>query len=131
MKTTRNTTAKSAVKQLLEDSDTALSHKDLQQVLGDLCNRVTIYRVLERLLEEGYIHRVVSTDGVVRYARCHQCGHQEHQHNHIHFSCTQCDEITCLEEVHPTYQLPAGYLSQEVHFTITGICPSCLQAQHN
>lgn len=131
MKTTRNTTAKSAVKQLLETSETALSHKDIQQSLGNLCNRVTIYRVLERLLAEGYVHRVVNTDGIVRYARCHQCEHQEHQHNHIHFSCTQCAEVTCLEKIHPIYQLPDGYLVQEVHFTITGICPNCLQVQHN
>lgn len=131
MKSTRNTIAKSAVKDLLEQSDTALSHKDLQQALGDVCNRVTIYRVLERLLEEGYVHRVVNTDGIVRYAHCHSCGHQEHQHNHIHFSCTQCEEVTCLDHIHPSYQLPAEYLVQEVNFTITGICPNCMKVQQN
>lgn len=126
MKTTRKTTAKIEILQLLEKADTALSHKDIQAELGNICNRVTIYRVLERLLEEGFIHRIINTDGVVKYARCHSCDNQSHQHNHLHFSCTQCQEVTCLQQIHPNYQLPPNYLVQEVHFLISGICPNCL-----
>jgi Fur family ferric uptake transcriptional regulator len=127
MKTTRKTTAKTHILDLLEKASTALSHKEIQVELDGLCNRVTIYRVLERLLEEGFIHRIVNTDGVVKYARCHSCNHQHHQHNHLHFSCTQCQEVTCLQQVQPSYQLPPNYLAQEVHFTVSGICPNCLE----
>ena len=127
MKTTRKTTAKTEILELLEKTSMALSHKEIQVELDGLCNRVTIYRVLERLLEEGFVHRIVNTDGVVKYARCHSCKHQHHQHNHLHFSCTQCQEVTCLQQVQPSYQLPPNYLAQEVHFTISGICPNCLE----
>lgn len=127
MKTTRKTTAKVEILELLEKADTALSHKEIQAELDGVCNRVTIYRVLERLLEEGFIHRIVNTDGVVKYARCHSCQDHKHAHNHLHFSCTQCQEVTCLEQVQPSYQLPPNYLAQEVHFTISGICPNCLE----
>ncbi|MFK7799850.1 MAG: Fur family transcriptional regulator [Aureispira sp.] len=127
MKTTRKTTAKTQILELLEKVSTALSHKEIQVELDGLCNRVTIYRVLERLLEEGFIHRIVNTDGVVKYARCHSCNHKNHHHNHLHFSCTQCQEVTCLQQVQPSYQLPSNYLAQEVHFTVSGICPKCLE----
>lgn len=127
MKTTRKTTAKVEILELLEQADIALSHKDIQAELNGVCNRVTIYRVLERLLEEGFVHRIVNTDGVVKYARCHSCQDKNHQHNHLHFSCTQCQEVTCLQQVQPSYQLPPNYLAQEVHFTVSGICPNCLE----
>lgn len=128
MKATRKTTAKVEILELLGNAATALSHKEIQAELGALCNRVTIYRVLERLLEEGFIHRIINTDGVVKYARCQQCKEHNHQHNHVHFSCTQCQELTCLQQVQPSYQLPPNYLAQEVHFTISGICPNCLES---
>lgn len=126
MKSTRNTIAKSAVQQLLKKSNIALSHKDIQNEIGELCNRVTIYRILDRLVEEGEIHKVVNTDGVLKYATCHQCeSHEQHNHNHVHFSCIKCNSVTCLDHVEPTYNLPPDYIVKEVNFTLSGICPNC------
>ncbi|BDS11403.1 Fur family transcriptional regulator [Aureispira anguillae] len=128
MKSTRNTAAKSAIHKLLKDSTTALSHRDIQDQVGELCNRVTIYRILDRLVEEGEIHKIVNTDGVIKYATCHQCeAHHHHSHNHVHFSCTKCHSVTCLDDVKPSYTLPANYLVKEVNFTLSGICPNCIE----
>lgn len=125
MKSTRNTIAKSAVQQLLKESNRALSHKDIQNEIGGLCNRVTIYRILDRLVEEGVIHKVVNTDGVIKYATCHQCESHDHNHNHVHFSCIKCNSVTCLDQVEPTYKLPPNYTVHEVNFMLSGICPNC------
>ncbi|NDF60867.1 MAG: Fur family transcriptional regulator [Crocinitomicaceae bacterium] len=127
-KKTRNTTAKQAILELISTADQALSHIEIQQKLNNLCDRVTIYRVLSRLVEEQKIHKIINTDGVVNYAACHSCSHQEHQqesHNHIHFSCTVCKSVTCLEGIVPTFQLPVDYELQEINFTVAGICPKC------
>lgn len=130
MKSTRKTTAKLTIQKLLKDSDTALSHRDIQEKIGNLCNRVTIYRILDRLVEEGEIHKIVNTDGVTKYAPCHHCSsHEPHSHNHVHFSCTKCQSVTCLEDVRPIYTLPSDYLVKEVNFTLSGICPKCLSEQ--
>jgi Fur family ferric uptake transcriptional regulator len=86
MKSTRTTTAKTEIQDLIVSSSVALSHSEIQKSLQGLCDRVTIYRVLERLMEEGVIHKIVNVDGVVKYAGCHSCS-VKHSHNHIHFSC--------------------------------------------
>jgi Fur family ferric uptake transcriptional regulator len=124
MKITRNTTAKTEVKKLIHAADTALSHAEIQKTLGDLCDRVTIYRVLDRLVEEGYVHKVVNTDGVIKYAACHNC-QSKHHHNHVHFSCQKCKSVTCLDEVVPSFKLPSQYEVKDVNFTISGLCPKC------
>ena len=132
MKSTRNTAAKSAIQLLLKQSNTALSHKDIQNEVGELCNRVTIYRILDRLVEEGEIHKIINTDGVIKYAPCHQCdSHHHHNHDHVHFSCIKCDSVTCLDNVQPSYNLPANYQVQEVNFTLSGICPNCIELQNS
>src|SRR5690606_22695589 len=98
MKQVRNTTAKTKILDLISQSEVALSHSEIQSALDGLCDRVTIYRVLNRLVEEDLVHKVVNTDGGVKYASCHSC-ETKHNHNHIHFSCQKCKSVTCLENV--------------------------------
>jgi len=124
MKITRNTVAKTEIKKLIHSSDVALSHTEIQAALNDLCDRVTIYRVLDRLVEEGSVHRIVNVDGVIKYAECHDC-EKQHHHNHVHFSCEKCKSVTCLEDVEPTFKLPKQYQVKEVNFTLSGLCPKC------
>ena len=127
MKSTRNTQAKGAIEEMLGQSNEALSHHDIQSKLGDLCNRVTIYRVLTRLVEDGTIHKMVDMDGVVKYASCKDTCNttHTHSHTHLHFSCTSCNTVTCLDDVQPQFKLPSDYRPKEMNFTISGICPKC------
>jgi Fur family ferric uptake transcriptional regulator len=127
MKNTRNTTAKSAVLELIKNSEVALSHSEIQKLNQDLCDRVTIYRILDRLVAEDVIHKIATPDGTVKYASCHH--HHEtnqHTHNHVHFSCEKCKLVTCLDNVIPSFNLPENYVVKEVNFTLTGLCPECI-----
>ena len=124
MKSARNTTAKTEIQDLIVSSSVALSHSEIQKSLQGLCDRVTIYRVLERLMEEGVIHKIVNVDGVVKYAGCHSCS-VKHSHNHIHFSCQKCKSVTCLDDVEPSFKLPKNYKVSETNFTLSGLCPQC------
>ncbi|MBX3254892.1 MAG: transcriptional repressor [Chitinophagaceae bacterium] len=125
MKHRRNTTATAEILNLLSQSKTALSHANIQQSLDGLCNRVTIYRVLDRLTEDGVVHKIVNIDGVVVYAICHTCTSKEHHHNHLHFSCEKCHAVTCLDNIEPSFKLPKKYKVNHVNFTVSGICPLC------
>lgn len=125
MKKSRNTVAKTKIINLIADSETALSHSEIQELLDIACDRVTIYRVLDRLIEENLIHKIVTVDGVIKYAACHDCSSVMHHHNHIHFSCEQCQTVTCIEEVEPTFKLPERYKVHSVNFTVSGLCKNC------
>lgn len=58
MKQARNTTAKTEILDLISQSEVALSHSEIQSALDGLCDRVTIYRVLDRLVEEDLVHKL-------------------------------------------------------------------------
>lgn len=123
-KNSRSTQAKKAVIDLFAQSKIALAHGDIESQLNGLCNRVTIYRILDRLVEEGVVHKLIDMDGVTKYMACSTC-QEEHEHHHVHFSCTSCGEVTCLHHVVPTFRLPKGYSQEEVNFTVSGSCPKC------
>jgi Fur family ferric uptake transcriptional regulator len=120
----RKTLAKTEIQKLISSSSFALSHSEIQSSLNGLCDRVTIYRVLDRLLAEGQIHKIVNVDGSVKYAACHSCS-EKHNHDHLHFSCQKCNSVTCLESVEPSYQLPMNYKVSEMNFMLSGLCPQC------
>jgi len=120
----RNTASKAAILDILRQSTGALSHKEIMSQLDGLCDRVTVYRVLDRLLEEGHLHQVMDIDGTKRFASCTEC-EDDHHHNHVHFSCTQCETVTCLDDIQPRIQVPSGYLVKESVFTLSGHCPNC------
>ncbi len=124
MKQVRNTTAKTEVYQLINRSEVALSHAEIQSMINGLCDRVTIYRILDRLVEENLIHKIVNLDGGVKYASCHSCS-SIHRHNHIHFSCQKCKSVTCIEDAEPVFTLPQKYVVNDVNFTVSGVCPLC------
>jgi Fur family ferric uptake transcriptional regulator len=127
MKNTRNTTAKSAILELIQNSKVALSHTEIQKLNADLCDRVTIYRILDRLVNEDVIHKIATPDGTVKYASCHHTNDEhQHIHNHVHFSCEKCHSVTCLDSVEPSYKIPDNYVVKEVHFTLSGLCPDCI-----
>ncbi len=126
MKTTRNTASKTAILELITNSDVALSQIEIQNTLNGLCDRVTIYRVLDRLVNEDSIHKIATPDGTVKFASCnHQHDNHSHSHQHIHFNCEKCLAVTCLENVEPVFVIPDNYKVKEMNFTLTGICPNC------
>lgn len=126
MKISRNTTAKSKILEFVNSSKEAVAHSDIQNSLKGVCDRVTIYRVLDRLLSEGLVHKIIDVDGVVKYAACHTCEDNcHHHHNHIHFSCENCKKVTCLDTVMPQFNLPKDYKLNSVNFTVSGLCPQC------
>lgn len=104
--------------------DKSLTHHEIQDRLSDeALDPVTLYRVLEWLTENELIHRIAGADQVWRFS----AGAGQHAHEHAHFQCTKCDQVTCFTEVPlpRKIKLPAGFESQEMDFLIKGTCPHC------
>lgn len=124
MRESKNTVAKKGILEVLKQSEVALSRSEIQLLTAGLCDRVTIYRVLERIVKEGLAHKILNTDGVVKFAYCNR--HlSEYTQNHIHFSCQKCHSVYCLPGVVPSFNLPMGYKIEEANFIVSGCCVHC------
>ncbi|MFM7770639.1 MAG: Fur family transcriptional regulator [Bacteroidota bacterium] len=123
----RNTKAKQRILDFFEKNNSALTHAFIYNELKEECDRATVYRILERLTSEGILHKIVNVTGIVNYALCFSCNSEhKHTHNHIHFNCENCEEVTCLEDIEPEIKLPKKYKIKEVNLTVSGLCPKCL-----
>ena len=80
-----------------EKEPKALSTVDLIERLRKDHNKTTIYRVLDRLEDDGVLHSFQGTDGVKFYAKCHGCSKSRHSDIHPHFQCVSCGKMDCLD----------------------------------
>lgn len=121
----KQTQKRKAVLALFYTHDYALSSKMIEQNFTSF-DRVTLYRLLNSFEEQGLIHKVVNEQGEIYYAKCTSCQHATHYDNHIHFHCSSCQKIYCLEDVNPTsIKVPDGFTMQTVHLDVYGICKIC------
>ena len=92
-----------------------------------LIDRITLFRALSVLEQKKIIHKITLEKGRVLYALCKEkCNKQEDcKHNHIHFLCNQCDDVTCLEiEKFPKINVP-DFLINNLNINASGICEKC------
>lgn len=123
----RVTPARLAVLETLLGSAAALSHHEIEDAIerrGLDVDRVTLYRVLDWLVEHDLAHRIAAEDRAWRFNAADRLQAGEH----AHFHCTRCGQIVCLDRPDPvtTPALPKGYQPERTEITIHGRCPRCV-----
>ncbi|MFP4846191.1 Fur family transcriptional regulator [Winogradskyella sp. PE311] len=97
MSVKRKTKAVSIIISIFESISDAISVVDLVDQLKTQMNKTTVYRILERLENEGTIHAFTGSNGLRWYAKCHECTAHYHNDIHPHFECKDCGKVECLE----------------------------------
>ncbi|GGX17969.1 Fur family transcriptional regulator [Aquimarina muelleri] len=123
----RKTAPRLSVLSILKAKNTATSQPDLEAMIGKDVDRVTLYRILKTFEEKGIIHKILDLNGTANYAICHSsCNEHDHKDNHVHFNCTVCLHIYCLDNIQiPDIKIPSGFVSHTTNFVSYGICEKC------
>jgi Fur family ferric uptake transcriptional regulator len=88
-----------SVKILLDEFEkqaTAISAITLIERLHLKMNKTTIYRILEKLEDDGFLHSFLGKNGHKWYAKCSGCSSAAHHDVHPHFQCSDCGKVECL-----------------------------------
>lgn len=91
-------------------------------------NRVTVYRILDLLVE----HEVLNRLGLGEKSQRFCLRGADHAEEHVHFHCTRCDRYLCLDAPNPP--LDAKALTgmdldiNHIDIRLEGICPACKKA---
>jgi len=121
----RVTSLRIEVLAVLLQAGRALTHQELERMLASSrgIDRVTLYRVLDWLVQYGLAHRIATGDRAWRF----DAVDPEQGHRHAHFQCSDCGAVVCLDDVGepPGVRLPAGFRAHEVELTVKGTCAHC------
>ncbi|MGB1316016.1 MAG: Fur family transcriptional regulator [Chitinophagales bacterium] len=105
---------------------TAMPYSELQKTLNYM-DRVTLYRTIDKLKEQGVIHKAFQENNETFYAICgEKCSSDTHHHDHIHFKCIKCKAVTC-ENMDKALKISLpDYEIHKVAINVSGVCGGCL-----
>ena len=124
IKKSRNTEKQNLVKKILSSTQYAMSVENIMEEMPIKVNKTTVYRILDRFTEKGQVHFVTGKNGKAYYALCDNCGTSHKMHNHIHFECQICKEVTCQPNTLFTPNIQ-GFTIEETQFLVIGTCKKC------
>ena len=108
-----------------------ISAAEIYETLGHntAINRVTVYRILDLLVQRGLVQRLSGGGRSFVYGLAPSDDHPAHPH----FYCKSCGQMECLEpqslnvDTQPMRRTFQG-LIENIEVRIDGICHTCLQA---
>ena len=121
----RKTKSVNSVLELFENTNEAFSAIDLVERLKSAMNKTTVYRILERLEDEGMLHTFKGKDGLQWYAKCHGCTSSDHADLHPHFQCRNCGKTECLD-LKLSIPTVSHHKIDSAELLLLGQCENCL-----
>lgn len=118
------------VLEVVGNNNSPLSAGDIFKTIArtESINRVTVYRILDLLVEHGVIDRL-STGGRAAY---YGMAPNEFHQAHPHFYCKSCGQMDCLNpeslnvETEPLWKTFPGRIDK-VEVRVDGVCKNCLR----
>ncbi|MCA9648421.1 MAG: transcriptional repressor [Myxococcales bacterium] len=127
----RATPARLAVLRVLHEARAPLTHSEVVARLdGGRWDPATVFRNLVTLVEAGFVRRTDVGDHVWRFETRGEPDEDEADHEHAHFLCTECGEVTCMPQLR--LQLPRGsrvprsVRTRDVRIQLQGLCDDCV-----
>ncbi|MBL6871273.1 MAG: transcriptional repressor [Flavobacteriales bacterium] len=109
----------------MQKHGSAMGYSSIQNEMKPI-DRVTLYRILESLKEKGVIHKAFQENNETYYAICGTtCNTKTHSHEHIHFKCSNCNSVTCVEQVKSINIKIPNYEIHDFSINATGLCFNC------
>jgi Fur family ferric uptake transcriptional regulator len=118
--------------ELIGNSENPLRAQEIHDTLrqtGEI-NRVTVYRILELLVERGLIEKMSSGERSFHFG----LAPNEHHKPHPHFYCRRCGSLECLQpetlpvDLQALKKIYPGKI-EAVEIRVDGICKQCLRRE--
>ena len=103
----------------------AISVIQLIKRLNSKVNKTTVYRILNKLEDDGVLHSFLGNKGIKWYAKCDGCSEVSPSDVHPHFQCVTCGRMDCLSESVLIPKIPNRDIMHS-HILIQGTCELCL-----
>ena len=121
----RKTKSVQTLLDIFAKNEEAISVVQLVEFLKEQMNKTTVYRILERLENDGIVHSFMDKDGIKWYATCKSGCTSSHQSDiHPHFQCQECGKVDCLSVEMKIPEVP----NRTINFSrilLIGKCEEC------
>lgn len=124
-KKVRVTDFRLAVLDIFDKHNSAISLDQIEDELGEH-DRITLYRTIKTFIQKGIIHEIVMPGNSRKLALCaDHCEEEDHHHEHLHFQCTECNEVYCVDLPSLPKISLKGFKIESLEIQAIGVCEAC------
>jgi Fur family ferric uptake transcriptional regulator len=120
------------IMEVIGNNASPIGAQEIFRMVGKIVNinRVTVYRILELLVENHLVERLSGRGRSLLYGMA-PC---EHHPAHPHFHCRNCGAMLCLQPLNLNVDMKEVQCSfpgeiREVEIRIHGVCQNCLPTE--
>jgi len=123
---TYNTKQKDIILEKIKKHSHEFTIKDIYEEVKDSVGLTTVYRLVDKLVEEGTINKYIDKDNITYYEYLEECD----CHNHFYLKCENCGEMIhvdcdCIEELSNHIVKEHDFKLSREHIIIKGLCKKC------
>ena len=125
----RQTPQRQGILRVLNASDRPLTVEEISARMEENRSGLpTIYRNLERFIQEGWAENILGQDQVMRFVRCNS------NHHHHHLQCERCGrmvevDICGVEASIRQLEISSGFCITRHQLSLFGLCTECQPAE--
>ena len=127
MKEVYKTKQKDIILNIIRQQKNSFTIKDIYKELKGKVGLTTIYRLIDKLVEENKLNKTISSDNTTYYQYLEECTEE----NHFYLKCDKCGNMThidcdCIEELTSHITKHHKFKPNKDHIIIDGICSKCI-----
>jgi Fur family ferric uptake transcriptional regulator len=120
----RKTKSVNLLLNVFDSNQHALSVVQLVESTKEQMNKTTVYRVLDRLEQEGLVYSFLGTNGLKWYAKCTKCTSDHACQMHTNFQCNRCGSMECIPVQMEIPEIPNVQINS-AQVILSGTCSKC------
>ena len=101
----------------------------VKEIYSDIDKKIgltTIYRLIDKLVQEGKLHKYIGDDNITYYQYLEECSEE----NHFYLKCDKCGllihvDCDCINELSQHIVKEHKFKPTKDNFIIHGICDKC------
>ena len=126
-----NTKQKSNILNIISNMRSQFTVKDVYALVSNNTSLTTIYRFIDRLVNDGVIEKIIGSDGDTYYQYMEKC-----DCNHFYLRCDVCgklEHVECsfVEELEKHIKNDHKFYLNREHIIMNGICRDCYKKEGN
>lgn len=122
-----NTKQKDIILNLIKTQKKEFTIKELYNQINKEVGLTTIYRLVDKLVEEERLRKYIGKDNITYYQYLEECNEE----NHFYLKCDYCGNMThidcdCIEDLSNHIFNKHKFKTNKDHIIINGICNKCI-----
>lgn len=128
MRTSYSTKQKEIILDVIRKETKQFTIKDIYDKLNHTVGLTTIYRLVDKLIEDNILNKEIGKDNTTYYQYLDECNHD----NHFYLKCDDCGKVIhidcdCIKELSNHVYTHHKFITNKEHIIINGKCNNCLK----